>query len=183
MVTASTTSFLWSSVQKVNICIYLYFGAVISRTGAGAINLTHNVGAASLVASEGSEVDGLLRIVLRELSYSSSMVLAALARQETKGAVSGALKLTVRHAVLEERNVRGNGSETHYLLTADTNTMQYTHKEAIHGTEINRFNRIKSLEGRDKSDNHNLPTELAKHAETKEAQHVLASNKVIICRL
>lgn len=69
-------------------------------TGAGTLDLTHNVGAASLVAHEGSEVGGLLGIVTRELSDASTMTSATLAGQETQRTVAGGSVLTVRHGFL-----------------------------------------------------------------------------------
>jgi hypothetical protein len=66
--------------------------------GASTIDLTDDVGAAGLVAHEGSEVGRLGSIILGETSDASTVVGAALAGQETQRTVAGSLELTVRHA-------------------------------------------------------------------------------------
>ena len=62
--------------------------------------VTSDVGHASLVAHEGGKVDGLGFVILGEGSYSAAVVSCPASRQESKGARSGALILSVRHKYL-----------------------------------------------------------------------------------
>ena len=65
--------------------------------GARLVDLTGDVGHASLVASEGGEVALLGCVILREGLDLTAVALATLAGKETKGTVAWSLKLTVGH--------------------------------------------------------------------------------------
>lgn len=70
---------------------------LLVNLGASTIDLTNNVGAASLVAHEGSEVGRLSGVITGETSDTSAVVSAALTGQETQRTVARSLELTVRH--------------------------------------------------------------------------------------
>lgn len=67
------------------------------NTRSGTLDLTDDVGHASLVTHKSGQVDRLLGIVLGELSDATAVGLAALTGQKAEGTVAWALKLTVRH--------------------------------------------------------------------------------------
>merc|ERR1719397_758020 len=65
--------------------------------GTRTVHLTHNVGHASLVAHEASQVDGLARIILGEGLGLATVALGPLLGEESLGPVPGSFELSVRH--------------------------------------------------------------------------------------
>merc|ERR1719173_228081 len=65
--------------------------------GAGTVHLTHNVGHASLVSHEASQVDGLASIILGEGLWLATVALGPLLGEESLGPVTGSFELSVRH--------------------------------------------------------------------------------------
>jgi hypothetical protein len=70
---------------------------LLVELGAGALGVTHDVGHTSLEAHEGGEVGFLGCIVLGEGANAATVVLGTLPGEETAGAGTGVLKLTMRH--------------------------------------------------------------------------------------
>uniref|UniRef100_A0A8D0H1C2 Uncharacterized protein n=1 Tax=Sphenodon punctatus TaxID=8508 RepID=A0A8D0H1C2_SPHPU len=58
-------------------------------TGSRSVNLTDNMGHASLVSKEGSEMDGLAGVILRKALHLAPMTTAALAGQKAQRSMSG----------------------------------------------------------------------------------------------
>merc|ERR1719221_640664 len=70
---------------------------LLVELGAGLVDVAHNVGHACLVGHEGGQMTRFRRVILGESLDLSEVVLGALPGQESKGAVPGALELTVGH--------------------------------------------------------------------------------------
>jgi hypothetical protein len=81
-----------------------------------AFVVASDVGHASLVAHEGGKVDGLRFVVLGEGSYSAAVVSCPASRQESKGARSGALILSVRHKYLYYLIIINHNLIIHYII-------------------------------------------------------------------
>jgi len=73
---------------------------LLVHLGTGTVQVTNNMGHTGLVTHEGSQVDGLGGIILREGLGLSAVTGSALARQEAQGTVTWSFELAVR---LEER--------------------------------------------------------------------------------
>merc|ERR1719512_11076 len=65
--------------------------------GPGTVHLANNVGHASLVSHEASQVDCLASIILGEGLWLTTMALGPLLWEESLGPVTGSFKLSVRH--------------------------------------------------------------------------------------
>jgi len=71
---------------------------LLVHKSSGTVDVTDDVGHASLVAHEGGQVAGLAGIILGEGPDASAVVLGTSARQELEGSRAGGFKLTMRHS-------------------------------------------------------------------------------------
>ena len=69
----------------------------MERTGAGLVDIAQDVGHASLVCQERSQVRRLLRVILGEGLDLAAMAHTPLLWKEAERAVPGPLEFTVRH--------------------------------------------------------------------------------------
>lgn len=69
---------------------------LLVHLGSRAIHIANDVGHASLEADEGSQVNGLLGVILGEGLDATKLAGSALAREETQGTVSGGFEFAMR---------------------------------------------------------------------------------------
>lgn len=93
-------------------------GFLLVKLGAGALDLSDNVGHAGLVTDEGGQVARLGGVVAREGTNPTSMVFSPLLRSELEVAAAGVLEFTVRHVDLIDDKIM------HFYLTSGAGVIQ-----------------------------------------------------------